>query len=404
MSSRAIKGLTILFFVLLIGIVAVFVLYTRTHKIERANQDFQNLVSSAEQLVQTFQTIDLGRRAQSSTSIFDALNQSSNADMAVINDSHGQPLLLWQRKAIPASGKAAPTGVPSYSLPQTTLQNVVFETSLPGAMRLVVAFEVIGVEDIQKFAYVIFAALAFWLIFLLLNLWLGSPPRVITADPSAGDDGETENENPDETPREAGDNPPAEPPQDSGKESDAPGPASDEGRAKPEERDSRFVLLDRKTGVTQERFLKFRLDKELERNAENALDLSLAIFRYEGLSEEDHTAAAGLLLGEFSHEDLIFEFGKDTFCVILPQHDLDQAIVRSELVMKKTEGLKDSAFAHPFEMTVGLTSRNGRLLDANRFLKEGQVALKKASREEGRIVGFRPDPVRFRSFLRHQRV
>jgi GGDEF domain-containing protein len=130
----------------------------------------------------------------------------------------------------------------------------------------------------------------------------------------------------------------------------------------------------------------------------------LAIFKFAGLVPDDYAAAAGLLLGEFSHEDLIFEFGSDTFCVILPQHDLDQAIVRSELVMKKAEGLKEKEFKKPFEITVGLTSRNGRLLDASRFMKEGQVALRKASREEGRIVGFRPDPVRFRNFLRHQRV
>ena len=170
-----------------------------------------------------------------------------------------------------------------------------------------------------------------------------------------------------------------------------------------EERDSKFLLLDRKTGVTQERFLKFRLDKELERNAENALDLSIAMFQFTGLIPDDYGNAAALLLSEFSHEDLIFEFGIDSFCVVLPQHDLDQAIVRSEMLMNKLDSRKDFILKKPVELTVGLTSRNGRLLDAGNFLKEAQIALRKASREEGRIVGFRPDPVRFRNFLKHQR-
>jgi GGDEF domain-containing protein len=407
MSSRAIKGLTGLFFLLLTGTVAVGLLYTRTHKIDQANNAFQVLVPAAEQLVQTYQTMDQGLRYQISSTIFGLLSKDDAAAFTVISDSRGETILLWQKSG--GSTVPRPTGAaPAYSMPSTGLQTVVFETSLPGALHLVAAFTVLSPDDLLLYSYLALAGLALWLVFLLLTLWMSPTPStaaggvpdlataVTVAEPEDGRAAPGKEES-----LAAVANPGTAP---SGPARPEASAASAAPQARAEERDSKFVLLDRKTGVTQERFLKFRLDKELERNAENAMDLSLAIFRFAGLAADDYSAAAALLLGEFSHEDLIFEFGDDMYCVILPQHDLDQAIVRSELVVKKTENAKSNTFKQPFELTVGLTSRNGRLLDAGRFIREGQTALKKASREEGRIVGFRPDPVRFRSFLRHQRV
>jgi hypothetical protein len=51
-------------------------------------------------------------------------------------------------------------------------------------------------------------------------------------------------------------------------------------------------------------------------------------------------------------------------------------------------------------LSAGVTSRGGRLIDAEVLREEAQVALAKAGREGGnQVVGFRADPARFREKL-----
>jgi GGDEF domain-containing protein len=403
MSSRVLKALTFLYLVLVVGVLVIAVLFTRMQQSEKANRLFQTMVPVAEQFAQTYQTMDSGLRAKSSQVLFELLGAESGAMLVAIIDAKGETVLLWGTgPQVARTGN----GSPAYSQPRADLRTEVFETSLPGAVRLVAAFNLLGIDDIERFAVVSLVLLGVWVFFLLVNLFVGkdqtseepqvTPPNV---DDMVRRSPVVEPDSPIRTPVQTRQEPiiPVEEPE-------YPRETLNDNTTPKEDRDSRFVLIDRKTGVTQERFLRFRLDKELERNAENAMDLSVALFQFKGLIPADFSQAAGLLLSEYSHEDLIFEYGVDTFCVILPQHDLDQAIARAELVMRKADSQREDHFKGSFELTVGLSSRNGRLLDAQRFLKEAMVAVKKASREEGRIVGFRPDPVRFRNFLRHQRV
>ena len=48
----------------------------------------------------------------------------------------------------------------------------------------------------------------------------------------------------------------------------------------------------------------------------------------------------------------------------------------------------------------GLSSRNGRLVDGKRIMGECIAALGRARKTGSRIVGFEPDPDRYRNYLR----
>jgi hypothetical protein len=51
-------------------------------------------------------------------------------------------------------------------------------------------------------------------------------------------------------------------------------------------------------------------------------------------------------------------------------------------------------------VSVGVSSRGGRLIEALTLLEEAETALAKASREGGnQVIGFRADPARFRATL-----
>jgi hypothetical protein len=49
----------------------------------------------------------------------------------------------------------------------------------------------------------------------------------------------------------------------------------------------------------------------------------------------------------------------------------------------------------------GLASRNGRLIDAERLLREARSSLEKTNGEKN-IVAFRSDPEKFRQYLKEQ--
>ena len=145
------------------------------------------------------------------------------------------------------------------------------------------------------------------------------------------------------------------------------------------------------TGLSYREHLDRRLGLELERAAYNDQDLTCLMIRFEDLggSEEEYVDRAGLVLSTFQFEDLCFEYDRTTFCVILPNTDLTQGL-------RAAEAFRGS---NPGRIAIGLSARNGRLVEASRVLNEALRSLDHAARERQGIVGFRPDPKKYRQFI-----
>ncbi len=149
------------------------------------------------------------------------------------------------------------------------------------------------------------------------------------------------------------------------------------------------TLVNPVTGLSFKQHLTRRLGLELERSAYNDQDLSVMLVRFSKLSgPEAHAQAAASILATFQYEDLCFEYDETTFCVVLPNTELPQAIKQAEAFRR----------SHP-QVVIGMSARNGRLVEASRVLAEADRSLAHAANEAGGVVGFRPDPRKYRQYV-----
>jgi hypothetical protein len=154
-----------------------------------------------------------------------------------------------------------------------------------------------------------------------------------------------------------------------------------------------------------EAYTRERLASELHRCASFEQDLVLiaAAFKHREIPEDAYRRFAGEAAGFFVLRDLIFERGAGGISVIIPNMDLDQAFMKAgefhERVMKALPEL----FTAKTDFCLGLSSRSGRLIDAERLLFEASQALKRALKDPvSPIVAFKSDPEKYRAFIASQ--
>ncbi|MBI9106057.1 MAG: hypothetical protein JEZ04_04880 [Spirochaetales bacterium] len=152
------------------------------------------------------------------------------------------------------------------------------------------------------------------------------------------------------------------------------------------------------SGLVWERFLSPRLSAELKRAASFDQDSCLVYISvispsgfvpYRNISE--------LIIEHFTYRDLAFEAGRDTFCVIIPDKDLDEGLTDVEKFKKSIfSRFPDSAY----RIYAGLTSRNSRLMSEKRMIQEAKSALSKAvSEPESITMSFRTDLNKYREYI-----
>lgn len=151
-------------------------------------------------------------------------------------------------------------------------------------------------------------------------------------------------------------------------------------------------LFSPRTGLSYRHHLFHRLEQEIQRAAFNEEDLTVALLSFPGLMATDveYGEIAEGLLETFRFAELIFEFTDDEFCVILPNTNLEDGIRRVGDFLRRYPQIASHG---------GLSSRNGRLVEAERLLGEAQRARRKAEQESSVTMGFRSDPDLYRSFL-----
>ena len=144
-----------------------------------------------------------------------------------------------------------------------------------------------------------------------------------------------------------------------------------------------------------------RLAAELERAGFADQDLSVAFITFtEGTrGDEHHRRNCEAIHSFFVFKDLCFESGDDGAVVLVPNATLTEALGLMERFQRyywdqRREWNRESA-----DFFSGLTARAGRLVEAQRVLDEGRAALRRSMKTTGHIVGFQPDPRKYREFL-----
>lgn len=134
--------------------------------------------------------------------------------------------------------------------------------------------------------------------------------------------------------------------------------------------------------------LQIRLRTELDLSAQQEKDMCLLILHTFPIANTDRTTI-DWLTERFIYRDLIFSLGGDRYAIILPDSTITQGVSEANSTITLWS---ETAYA-------GVTSRGGRLIDPERFIREAIVCLKKAHTTGKQVVGFHPDPQKYRQFI-----
>ncbi|GHV38117.1 hypothetical protein AGMMS49546_07860 [Spirochaetia bacterium] len=149
-----------------------------------------------------------------------------------------------------------------------------------------------------------------------------------------------------------------------------------------------------------------RLDAELHRCASFEQDLVFIAMEFKdtgGLDSEVYTQFASDAVNFFTQRDLIFEKGDRGISIIVPNINLDEGFIKSEEFHNRILSKHAGVFSSRNDVCIGLSSRAGRLIDAERLMFEAFQALKKALRDQvSHIVAFKSDPEKYREFIRNR--
>lgn len=162
-------------------------------------------------------------------------------------------------------------------------------------------------------------------------------------------------------------------------------------------------LFDPDSGLGWEAYLRDRLGAELRRSASFEQDLSLLLCELDGSvrGDEDFSLFATRVRDYFGFKDMAFLFQENGVMCVLPNVDVDHALRMSGELRKKLRFVFQGRGDPGIHM--GLSSRAGRLVDADRLIGESMAAIGKAKAEPGTsIMAFRPDPEKFRAYLAGQ--
>jgi GGDEF domain-containing protein len=102
----------------------------------------------------------------------------------------------------------------------------------------------------------------------------------------------------------------------------------------------------------------------------------------------------------FSNPDTAHERTGRGLAIILPGEGLEEAFAKAKQFHNQIMAELPELFPHKNDLRIGISSRNKRLIRANRLLLEASRALDKANLEpHSPIVAFKSDPEKYKTFV-----
>lgn len=162
-----------------------------------------------------------------------------------------------------------------------------------------------------------------------------------------------------------------------------------------EKKNASPCLFSVSTGFVLNRYFSERLTFELKEAASSDQDIVLALFNFRSSLSENIFSEILFAAKKVSFmRELLFENGKNRFNIIIPNKNLNEGIDAVKKFISEVETISGIG-----TLEAGLSSRNGRLIEAERFISEAEAALRKSSAEHTSLTAFDPDPDRYREFI-----
>jgi len=159
----------------------------------------------------------------------------------------------------------------------------------------------------------------------------------------------------------------------------------------------------KETGLSWYDYFGSKLSSELDKAASFDTDITLLIVNFK-CSEKSKTeklyAELPVLLQSFFMPESSFEYGKNSFAVIIPDSSLEESLPKINAFIVRLKHSSDIE-----DIFAGISSRNSRIISSNRLVSEAEGALSKAVSESGSpVIAFRSDPEKFREMISNQHL
>ncbi|MCL2792363.1 MAG: hypothetical protein FWD87_04660 [Spirochaetaceae bacterium] len=160
------------------------------------------------------------------------------------------------------------------------------------------------------------------------------------------------------------------------------------------------IRVDENTGLASIEDFSPKLDYELDRAAANDTDLSLLILSF--VSEDNNRITVfynnlSLVLRNFFMPQTSFKISQSKLAVIIPDKTIEESIKKADEFIGRLKNI--SAIENIY---AGISSRNSRIISAERLIKEAEGAVSKAISGPDQIIAFKSDPEKFREMLLKQ--
>ena len=163
-------------------------------------------------------------------------------------------------------------------------------------------------------------------------------------------------------------------------------------------------LFNPRSNIGWESYTLDRLASEIHRCASFEQDLVFLAMEFrvnEKIGNNLYRQFAEEAINLFAMRDLIFEKGENGISVIIPNSDLEQGMDKSEEFRSRIFAKMPESFEDRTKLCIGLSSRSGRLVEAERLMLETFSALDKAMDDpDSPVIAFKSDPEKYREFVR----
>jgi hypothetical protein len=163
-------------------------------------------------------------------------------------------------------------------------------------------------------------------------------------------------------------------------------------------------LYSPQSNVGWEAYTQERLASELHRCAASEQDLVIMLMECAASVNCEgklYKKIADEAIDLFNLKDLTFEYGKRGFTVIIPNANLTEGINKAREFHDRIFKTCYDFFQKTNDFMIGLSSRSGRLVEADKLLHEAARALEKARTEpETPVIAFKSDPEKYRDYIR----
>jgi hypothetical protein len=157
--------------------------------------------------------------------------------------------------------------------------------------------------------------------------------------------------------------------------------------------------------IVREENTEFRLNEELHSCAASGQDLALIVVEYKPSEDESFYARfAADAARFFASRDFVCEKGEQGITVICPGLSLDAGFLNADEFHNRIMGKYPAFFKTKTDLCIGISSRSGRPVNAERLMFEADEALERAMMDPvSHIVAFKSDPDKYRQFMESQK-